>query len=60
MEKELDINKYILILHLHILLHFNLIKKKKINNIDMYYHSEINSEAAIKKFYILKKDFNIK
>jgi len=57
MEKELGMNSYILILHLNILLHFNLIKKKEINNFDMYYHSDINYEDAINNYHTLKKEF---
>ena len=56
MEKELGMNSYILILDLTILLHFNFIKEKEINNLDLYYHSDVNSEDAIKNFHILKKN----
>ena len=56
-EKELNINRYMLILHLNILLDFNLIKRKKMNSLEVYYHADVNSEDAIKNFRILKEEF---
>jgi len=54
MEKELNINPYILILHLNILLHFNLIKEEK----DAI--KSFPSASSLEKPYINDKNYHWK